>query len=257
MGCVDSRTSLPDEERSILIFENRFGFNSWSSQNIDFTIRRFSFNSEINSNHLENIIIHLMLPHLNNPHSKSIDAFYNSYRIANSNSFSLQKFLITGIMQGNASPSHKARLLFETKDPNCTGQITKAELQELIHDMLEVSLYHLPLLIDDLRHPPSSKRAVDDYIATIYANKDLCITEIEKILITGDLIKLKEFQDIINQQNNEGLITNHGIRMFCKKRSIPHKTLDLDRPLKHSEKSSSDSPKEDLPSEKTEVSYNS
>jgi len=241
MGCVDSRTSLPDEERTILIFENRFGFNSWSSQNVDFTIRRFSHNSEINSKQLENIIIYLMLPHLNTPHSKSIDLFYNSYLNPSSESYNLQKLLITGIMQGNASPSHKARLLFEIMDPYCTGEISRAHLKELIRTMLDVSLYNLPLLVDDSRHPQSSEKAVKEYTEKLYSNKQSLLEELEKILIPSDIVKLKAFQDIIHEEGNEGLVSNHGIRMFCRKKSGIDKGSNTHLAGKPDKKSSSSS----------------
>jgi hypothetical protein len=236
MGCGDSRTTIPDEERAIIISANNFGFNDWSSQGVDYKVRKYSTNRLITRTQLDNIIINLRLAAFEQ--SKPVNKFYKSYDLHQTSELDFVKFVVSGIMLGCDPPGLKAKLLFEIFDVHSEGQLSKPQINTLMEIMVSVSFDHIPLLVDNERSPPASEESVAKYASRISRFRDNLLIEMESILGNEKVIKLKEFVKLFELEENERYVNDSSLRMICYKKYL---TYRKSRKLRRNKRSHSQS----------------
>lgn len=221
MGCTDSRTKIPDEERAIIISAKNFGFNDWSSQAIDYNIRKYSTDRLISRIQLENIIQNLRLAAFEQ--SKSVNMFYKSYDLHQTSELDFVKFVVTGIMLGCDPPGLKAKLLFEVLDVRAEGQLSRDQIKNLLEIIVSVSFDHIPLVVDNERNPPAYEEAVTKYISKINRFRENLLKEMENIFLNEKGFKLREFVKMFEQEENEGYVSDTHLRMICYKLYVAHR----------------------------------
>ena len=221
MGCGDSRTTIPDEERAIIISANNFGFNDWSSQAVDYKVRKYSTNRVISRIQLENIIQNLRLPPFEQ--SQAVNKFYQSYDLHQSQELDFVKFVVTGIILGCDPPGLKAKLLFEIFDVHSEGQLTKDQINTLMEFMVSVSFDHIPLMVDNDRSPPAFEEAVAKYVSRISRFRENLLIEMGNILGNEKVIKLKDFVKIFELEENERYVSDSSLRIICYKKYLTYR----------------------------------
>ena len=219
MGSVNSISELSSEEKTIVDMENQLEFGKNSTAEVDFTIRRYTFDREINSEQWKSIGNELQLKTRAYSHCPKVEEFYASYKNSQGN-FSMKEILILGIVLSSGQIGTKARLFFDIYDELGEKIINKEAVEDLFDELIKCTLIKLPMLVSNSCNPPVGEKQIQRYASRLLQNMQRAKVEFVDIILEGQsIIELNEFKRRFDLMQNALLLTTFGFRNFvflCK-----------------------------------------
>lgn len=219
MGCTSTREELSNEEKTIILMEDQLEFGKSLSANIDFTIRKYSTEWDINEDQFEQIVHELELKVKKCPQCPKIEAFYELYKTSEG-IYNGRDLVIAGIICGNAQAITRARLLFELYDRQSSLSINREDLEGVFDDIFRFCIERAPLLVSNSTMPIATQGQITQYISELELCKKKAKKKfVENLLSSKENIGKKEFIELFDDLENAKLLCSFGFRKFvgsCK-----------------------------------------
>lgn len=220
MGCASSRDEVSKEEKAIIEQEEQLLYNRNNCKAVDFYIRKYSLGVEINHEQWRDIASNLHLKVENSPTSPKTVDFYNSMK-GKDGKLALRTQLVLGILLAGGTAKDKAKLFFEAHDPRNIKVVSKADIHELVEELLDISINKLPTLV--VAAHGVTEDEIKNYVTVLHQ-----YLEKSKVMITkkfigeetkqGDeQISLAAFEKNFLSEETARLLTPHGLRSFVHK----------------------------------------
>lgn len=136
MGCVDSTRIEAPSEVPLIAFEKSLGFDKWPTATVTAVIKKYSFSRCVNFSQLEAICDALDLPLVSE--EETYDKLIGG--LCEGDSIEVSRLLTLGILCSEGSVTEKANELFETHDPELTGQLDAEGLAKVLDCLLNIVL---------------------------------------------------------------------------------------------------------------------
>ena len=213
MGCVSTRERLGREEQAIMLMENQLEYFKNNSAMVDGVIRKYSTDGMINQSQWEDICTSLEIKVKNSSMCPLVEEFYG--KLLENGVYRTQDLLIIGILMSNGLARQKARLLFEIYDKDCTEQLSREGLENVLERITWVSIRLLPKLVENSTNPPISSMKTKAYAKKLLgrvkeANKNL----LSYILGDDESITVEKFSRIFDNDEKGKILTPHGFRNY-------------------------------------------
>lgn len=213
MGCISSRRDKSQEEEILETLEGNLHFYKNKSSDIDFTLRKYSFQGIINENHWLSIV---ELLHLNNS-SEKIKDYYKAYEDQEKRGILLNEILVFGILNGKDSKETKARLLFEAFDKVDSKVLDKKTLRYLFDTVADVSVENVKILVKVVDQTDKVD-ILAGFLKRIEENKkDLRKKWIKEIIDDQENISLNRFIEYLKIDSDIDILSTAGFRHSLKK----------------------------------------
>ena len=135
--------------------------------------------------------------------------------------YNLNTMLLLGILLSNGLSRQKARLIFEIYDCYCVKKLTRADLQQLIADIANLSINVLPTLMDNSTNPPVSSYKAKVYTKSIWEKLNQGQSKlIDFILCDKEDISEKDFAAKFDNDINGRILTPHGFRTYINNEDL-------------------------------------
>lgn len=213
MGCTDSHSKLMEEEIAILNQEQVLGFKANFVTRIDFVMRKFSRNFELNARQFEDVVKALNLVATNRGKSTKIVSFFESFKMPNQ-SYDLRLLLLTGVLLGYGRASEKAKLIYEIYDVENSHSLTVKDIEQIVNDMFEIAVNRLPTLVT------ANQGEVDPIKVRTYIDKmNFRVKNCKaKLLVTlsegNENITRDAFVGVLSSTEYQVLTTSSGLREY-------------------------------------------
>mmetsp|Transcript_33249 Transcript_33249/g.58345 ORF Transcript_33249/g.58345 Transcript_33249/m.58345 type:complete len:254 (+) Transcript_33249:7471-8232(+) len=213
MGCADSHSKLLEEEQAIVQQEGILGFKGTSVARIDFVMRKFSRNSELNTRQFEDVVKALNLVTTNRGKSTKIASFYDSFKTSEE-TYGVRLLLLIGILLGYGRAGEKARLIYEIYDIENAHTLSIKEMEVMVDDMFQVTVNRLPTLVT------ANQSEVDPVKVRTYIDKmnyriKNCKAKLLTALTEGnDNVTREAFITVMDNPEYQRLTTSSGLREY-------------------------------------------
>jgi Ca2+-binding EF-hand superfamily protein len=180
---------------------------------IDFIIRKFSRNFEMNSRQFEDVVKALNLLAINRGKSTKITSFYESFKTP-TGTYTMRLLLLCGILLGYGQAHEKARLLFEAYDIENTHSISLEEATKMVDDLFEVTVNRLSSLVA-ANQGETDPIKVRTYIDKINYRMKNCKAKLLLVLTEGNSVVTRDaFVRVMNSTEYQRLTTSSGLREY-------------------------------------------
>ncbi|OMJ82385.1 hypothetical protein SteCoe_16922 [Stentor coeruleus] len=201
MGCMETHLDCPVEELELIKKEMKLPYDIESPSKIDIVHRKYSLGGKINQDQWEQIKSALNFP---NDLSFS-ESFYNSF--CENGEYSLRGLVLLGILLSYGNFTDKALLIFEIMDLEYQNILTKADLESLVSELIDISVNKISLLVEQ-------DAKVQKYIRSLKSVEERGKKVILRRFCKGSMIKITrdEFVERFYKSKCVGLLTTRGIR---------------------------------------------
>ncbi|OMJ91322.1 hypothetical protein SteCoe_6110 [Stentor coeruleus] len=214
MGCLQSHVELSREDKTIVDMELQLEYSRLQCANVDYVIRRYSENEEINKFQWDSIVAELGIKSKNYKHCPELEAFYNAFTNENQ-CISKKELLILGILLSSGQIRTKARLIFEIYDPENLKVIDRSCLEDLFEIIKEIAVIRLPMLVNNSTEPLAGQRQIELYTRALNAKSQIAKNKFVKLFSDGKMkISLEEFKAKFDIFENALLLSTFGFRSF-------------------------------------------
>ncbi|OMJ75059.1 hypothetical protein SteCoe_25905 [Stentor coeruleus] len=196
--------------------EDQLEFGKSLSANIDFTIRKYSNELDINEDQFEQIVNELELKVKKCPQCPKIEAFYGLYKTTEGK-YDGKDLVIAGIICGNAQAITRARLFFELYDKQSSLTINREDLECIFDDIFRFCIERAPLLVSNSTMPIATQGQIAQYVSELELNKKKSKKKFVEILMNSKkTIEKKEFVELFDDMENAKLLCSFGFRKFIR-----------------------------------------
>ena len=219
MGCVGTRTELNNEERALIEVERDLKFYLSTSRFIDVILRKYSNQGLLNQSQFEEVVNALGLEFEDGMHH--FDAFFAQYQ--RDSTYVLNDLIILGVLLGRGELHEKAELLFQVLDVENTKQLSAEQVLELLNKVLDTSLTHLSVLINEDLNRFVRKGDIMLYTDKLKAAKPSILAFLMEKLPRGPVTQ-RQFVDALTTEETRFVLEPFGTRLFARK--LVHQVLD-------------------------------
>ncbi|OMJ84529.1 hypothetical protein SteCoe_14336 [Stentor coeruleus] len=214
MGCLQSHVELSREDKIIADMELQLEYAGLNCIKVDYVIRRYSENREINKFQWDNIVAELGIKSKNYRNCPELEAFYDTFTNENQ-CINTKELLILGILLSLGQIRTKARLLFEIYDSENLKVIDQSCIEDLFEILKKITIVRLPMLVNNNNEPPENRRKIELYARVLNAKSLRAKQQFIKLLSDNkDKIPLEEFKVKFDVFENALLLSTFGFRSF-------------------------------------------
>ncbi|OMJ88434.1 hypothetical protein SteCoe_9658 [Stentor coeruleus] len=188
--------------------EDQLEFGKSLSANIDFIIRKYSTEWDINDDQFGQIVDELELKVKKCPQCPKIEAFYEMYKTSEGK-YNGRDLVVAGIICGNAQAITKARLLFELYDRQLSFKINREDFESIFDDLYRFCIERAPLLVSNSTMPIATQGQIIQYISDLDLNKKKAREKfVEKLMNSKETIMKNEFIELFDELENAKLMNS-------------------------------------------------
>ena len=202
MGCMHDRHQIINEEQTMLAMESCLEYNGLSSKDLDFTIRKYSFEQKINLNQFITIADVFQLPTKKSVFCPNIEKFYGDF-FDTHGFISFKDFSILTILLSTEQIRTKARLIFEIFDVFNEKVLNASFAVNLFEDIAKVALIKIPILVSNLTNPPAGQMQIYEYISKLLLTASKAREAFVMLVTEGkSRVSLTEFMNKFDLEEN-------------------------------------------------------
>lgn len=209
MGCTNARQQTFLEEDLLVEQQQLLGFDVLDPCDIDFAVRKFTFNSYVNPSQLALLEEKLSITLHDSGEWPQVQAMMSHFE--SSIGWETKKLLILGLLCSNSNPHIKAKLIFEAYDEAFLGSLTQDQIKDLLKDMCMISTQVLGSLA------PSEHRSsflMSGYLKKCEMSIDRSVQNLMKHFKTVSTDS--EFVRTLSALHDGLLLTPTGIRRYLR-----------------------------------------
>lgn len=219
MGCATSGPELNPSESALCGLEASLHFEERTINQHFFTLRRYSQSSPfLNNTAFAEAAKAMKIHTTNSPSSPKTEEFYASLR---SPEIKAKDLVVLAVLLAPGSESEKAEVLFEAYDNSYAKVISKTTIEEMVTDLIDMSVTRIQVLVDGLSH---NKPDVENYLATLRNQKQASITKLTQAIVgEKPQITATEFISAFEKLECQALLSSQKVRklLYSKLPSKP------------------------------------
>ena len=219
MGCTASEPEPNPAESALCGLEACLHFEELTVNQHFFALRRYYQTSPfLNNTAFAEAAKSMKIHTTNSPASPKTEEFYASLR---SPEIKAKDLVVLAVLLAPGSENEKAEVLFEAYDNSNAKVISKATVEEMVTDLIDMSVTHIQVLADGLSQ---NKPDVEGYLGTLRNQKQASIEKLMQAIIGEKAqITTAEFLSAFEKLDCQALLSSQKVRrlLYSKLPSKP------------------------------------